>query len=138
MVKLCRWCEQEKDESCFAKNKAKKDGLQAYCRSCKKEMDSKYYSSNKDLQLRRVNEKYHADKTWVDSIKEKSGCVVCGEKDAACLDFHHCAGKDYAISSMLRSYSRESILLEIAKCVVICANCHRKLHASRFSLLNEK
>lgn len=55
-------------------------------------------------------------------------CVDCGESDFRCLDFDHVTGKKFKdISLMMRSgYSWESVQKEMLKCVVRCANCHRK------------
>ncbi len=56
-------------------------------------------------------------------------CNRCPEKDPRCLDFHHIdhATKSFCVSAAPNcGYSRERILEEIAKCEVICANCHRK------------
>lgn len=54
---------------------------------------------------------------------------ACGEKHPAALDFHHVEGKRLGISQMLRGgYSFETVIAEVAKCVVMCANCHRKEH----------
>jgi hypothetical protein len=59
-------------------------------------------------------------------------CSECGENDINCLDFHHInpEEKDFTISFMLKSgYSIKRIQKEIEKCVVLCANCHRKHHS---------
>ncbi len=60
-------------------------------------------------------------------------CTDCGEKDIIVLDFDHVRGtKRQGISVMIRvGYKWEDILLEIDKCEVVCANCHRKRTAKR-------
>jgi len=65
--------------------------------------------------------------------KRKSlGCAICGEKDNRCLDFHHTSGKEMNISRSVRlCLSKERIISEIDKCVVVCANCHRKIHGGQ-------
>lgn len=61
-------------------------------------------------------------------IKEKNGCVDCLKKyPYYILDFDHVYGKKVAnISFMLDNYSVEDIMKEIAKCEIVCANCHRE------------
>ena len=58
------------------------------------------------------------------------GCVKCGETHPACLDFHHRAGKEDKLGNIgeIRRFATEKLLTEIAKCDVLCANCHRKHH----------
>lgn len=71
------------------------------------------------------------------AIKRESGCRLCGEREVVCLDFHHrdADEKDFTIgTASARGYARAKILEEIAKCVVICSNCHRKLHAGIVTL----
>jgi hypothetical protein len=60
-----------------------------------------------------------------------SGCSLCVEREPACLDFHHVRGsKDFSLGDVMRGrYSARRIEAELAKCVVLCANCHRKVHA---------
>ena len=60
-------------------------------------------------------------------IKEKSGCVDCGNLYPwYVLDFDHVHGKKVAnIGQMLNYFSVEDILKEVAKCEVVCSNCHR-------------
>lgn len=67
------------------------------------------------------------------SEAKESGCIKCGEKEKACLDFHHLGDKDYTVSQML-GLNEKLIRDEILKCVVICANCHRKIHAGIIGL----
>lgn len=58
------------------------------------------------------------------------GCA-CGETDPRCLDFHHKdpTQKLFHIPKAAKiGYSVEKIQDELAKCDVICSNCHRKLH----------
>jgi len=63
-------------------------------------------------------------------VAERGGrCVDCGySASAAALDFHHRdpGDKDFAISSFNGSRSR--LLVEVEKCDLLCANCHRIRH----------
>jgi hypothetical protein len=59
-------------------------------------------------------------------IKESSGCVDCGINNHIILDFDHLHDKKYNISRMIHDgFSWAAIKKEIAKCEVVCANCHR-------------
>lgn len=56
-------------------------------------------------------------------------CVDCGEADPIVLEFDHVRGtKKQAISRMRCHSSWETLLEELAKCEVRCANCHRRRH----------
>ena len=68
---------------------------------------------------------------WYREYKATLACTHCGEKHPACLDSHHRdpGEKEFRISAFgYMGWSKERILAEIAKCDVLCANCHRKLH----------
>ena len=59
-------------------------------------------------------------------IKQASGCVDCGENNHIVLDFDHLRDKKYNISQMVHEgFSWVAIMKEVAKCEVVCANCHR-------------
>jgi hypothetical protein len=68
-------------------------------------------------------------KAKINTYKQK-GCSICGyNKNTAALQFHHLnpKEKDFEISSnMCRKW--KTIEQEIAKCIVVCANCHIELH----------
>lgn len=58
----------------------------------------------------------------------QKGCVDCGEDDPVLLEFDHVRGdKVTTVCQMAAgSFSLKRIMLEIEKCEVRCANCHRK------------
>jgi hypothetical protein len=65
-------------------------------------------------------------KSQLSKIKETSGCLDCGVTNPIVLDFDHLHDKKYNISRMIHDgFSWAAIKKEIAKCEVVCANCHR-------------
>jgi len=65
---------------------------------------------------------------------KSGGCSRCTEKEQVCLDFHHRDPKTklFSISAKIRfggPLPLNQLMAEIAKCSVVCSNCHRKLHA---------
>ena len=62
-------------------------------------------------------------------------CISCGEDDPVVLEFDHVAtkAKFKGISRMLSGhYSWQSVLNEIQKCEIRCANCHRRKTYAQF------
>jgi hypothetical protein len=61
------------------------------------------------------------------SLKTKCSNCPCDNPD--CIDWHHLENKDILISRMIKhAYGTERFLQEIAKCIPLCSNCHRKHH----------
>jgi hypothetical protein len=58
-------------------------------------------------------------------------CVDCGEGDPLVLEFDHLRDKAFNISEGLVDRGWQAVLAEIAKCEVVCANCHRRRTAQR-------
>jgi hypothetical protein len=66
-------------------------------------------------------------------------CKLCGYHGCAeALEFHHLdnGGKDFSISDKGHSRSWARVKDEVTKCVLLCANCHREVHAGLSSLNN--
>ncbi len=69
---------------------------------------------------------------WYGELKSTLVCARCPEAHPACLQFHHAdpSKKELSVAEAVRrGWSRERILAELAKCEVLCANCHAKHHA---------
>lgn len=96
----------------------------------KKELKKTYYENNKEklieYQIKRYKELSYIFSEWRKSLF----CSKCGEHDAVCLEFHHCdpAEKEQNVIKMV-ARGLKSVLKELKKCVVVCANCHCKIHA---------
>ena len=61
-------------------------------------------------------------------------CSICGyNKCIEALEFHHrdMSEKDFSISDRNLKLDWQAIKKELDKCDVVCANCHRELHAKR-------
>lgn len=67
-------------------------------------------------------------------IKKQRGCIDCGyNTHAVALQFDHISdNKKGSVSNLIRSdYAWSTILEEINKCEVRCANCHAVMTARR-------
>ena len=94
----------------------------------------KHYESNKQYYIDKSSDRKKGLRKWLDEYKKQRKCHFCQESEICCLDFHHLKDKEMAVSTgVARGWSMKKIVLEIEKCVVLCANCHRKLH---FGLLD--
>lgn len=73
------------------------------------------------------------------AIAYKGGrCFVCGyDACPQAFDFHHPdpLQKDFTISRRMTSF--EAIRPELDKCILLCANCHREVHAGMHPALIE-
>ena len=93
--------------------------------------------NTKEYTRRKIRQRRRTTMALVSTYKVKRGCEICGyNKCAEALDFHH-EGDDKVgnISHMAgHGYAISRILEEMKKCIVICANCHRELHAEEKKL----
>lgn len=130
MTKRCPKCNTEKEVCEFGKNKAKPDGLQSVCKTCKKQYNRKDYEKNITDYKRRTKESKEKAKAWFITLKSGLSCAQCGESHIAVLDFHHTnpSEKEDGVSVFVNSGSIEKAKKELEKCIVLCSNCHRKLH----------
>lgn len=125
----------------------------------RREYNRKYYQKHKEKIQAKVREynaanrdkinarqrAYRADKRHTDGeatrkrrnrdvvtkYKQLTGCERCGYNEhPIALDLHHRYGPKRFQLSKPGARSRRSLLIELRKCVVLCANCHRLEHAN--------
>lgn len=135
-MKKCTLCLKPKSLDEFPRNKQTKDGRYAHCKKCHSKTMRDSYHRDPDAKLEDCKRRRRALIEITSEIKSKSGCKLCSESDPCCLDFHHSdpTKKDVTIALLVTRKSKEKMLKEIEKCVIVCANCHRKLHAGRIKL----
>ena len=103
-------------------------GLDNTCKQCKKKLNKAYRIKNGSSAQPRIN-RIARNKEYIWSVKERGFCVLCGELHTEVLLFHHKKPKDKSFSlSRPRSRFLEEVKAEIAKCDLMCANCHLSLH----------
>ena len=111
-----------------------KDGRQSRCRDCSRT----WYEANKvrhKANVRRIAAKNLAIyRARVLEYLRIHPCVDCGESDIRCLEFDH-REANVKIADVTKLISAlvpwARIEAEIAKCDVRCANCHRRVTATR-------
>ena len=119
--KVCTKCKETKPLSNFWKQTKASDGLNTWCKSCVS-----------------IGMRNHARKRKKEAIEQLGGkCHKCsGVFHQACYDFHHKdpTEKEGGIAKLLQSYALDhpKVQQELEKCILLCSNCHRELHATLF------
>lgn len=137
--KICSKCNNQKNVSEFPFRNKLQGKYHSYCLACSRKAVKKHYSKNVEKYVEKSRTRR---KRVVGEINEKlyeyllkHPCVDCGENDPVVLEFDHVRGeKSYNISSLSwKLCSWKSILEEISKCEIRCANCHRRKTAKSFN-----
>lgn len=121
-MKKCSTCKEVKPYSDFYRHNSTKDGYDSNCKQCK------------SINNKKIVEKRNQIKNQL-KIEAGGRCVKCGyNKCMAALDFHHKDPtiKEADITEILLKGLNENIIeeakIEIMKCELLCANCHREEH----------
>jgi hypothetical protein len=107
------------------------------CRPCHAAYHREHYLANKQRyvdQARKRKQVLRRERTaFLLDFFSTHPCIDCGESDPVVLEFDHldADGKQFDIGNALSYRAWRSILQEIAKCEVVCANCHRRRTAGR-------
>lgn len=100
-----------------------------------RERKREWYQTNRETQYARVKEQQQKNQQWFIEYKATLKCERCSEDHPAVLDFHHRdpSKKSSHLSgaAVRKGWSVARLKEEIAKCEVLCSNCHRKLHWSQ-------
>ena len=87
-----------------------------------------HYNNNKESYLARNAKKKAEIKSYIVQYKEYRGCMDCGGKyPSYVLDLDHRdpSKKSFTPSHLYRTNSWNKMMIELEKCDVVCANCHR-------------
>jgi hypothetical protein len=117
----CKRCEQTLPLEAFNRYK---DGHQWWCRECFKA----YFRERGELHRQQAATSKRARNARARKyVLEHLRSCACGETDVLVLEFDHRADKFTEVATLVGAAVKlERIEAEIAKCDVVCANCHRR------------
>jgi hypothetical protein len=131
----CGACGELKAADEFAwrrKARGQRDNL---CRPCRSAYHREHYEANRQRYIDQARARKQAlaveRTTYLIEFFKTHPCLDCGERDPVVLEFDHLGDKAFSIGQALPYRNWQSILEEIAKCDVVCANCHRRRTAER-------
>lgn len=128
---LCNKCQVDKELSNFSFKDKGKGSRKRICKLCHANYRRQHYLQNKEKYILKaqnwnLKQKEVLSKFLYEKLSQ-SECIDCGEKDIIVLEFDHLSNKKFGIAEMYKNrYSLTAIESEIEKCVVRCANCHRR------------
>lgn len=134
-MRRCGRCEESKPLEDFAWRRKARGQRDNYCRPCRAAYKQEHCRANRRRyidQARRRKKALVAERlVYLMAYLAEHPCVDCGEGDPIVLEFDHLRDKEFCIGKGFWDRSWQSVLDEIAKCEVVCANCHRRRTARR-------
>lgn len=132
----CTQCGRERATQDFPERTRGSGQRRGYCRACKATMQHRWYARNRTRHIANVKTWREANPERRAAIAARNRAIIVAAKDGPCLDcgaqlpaaamdFDHVRGqKTKNVSRMLGS-SVLALQAEIAKCDLVCVNCHR-------------
>ena len=134
-MRRCGRCGELKTADEFAWRRKARGQRDNYCRPCRAAYKQEHYSLNRERYIEAAVLRRTAlaaeRATFLVEYFASHPCVDCGESDPVVLEFDHLGDKSFNIAKGLRDRSWDALIDEIAKCEVVCANCHRRRTAVR-------
>jgi len=136
-VQKCFRCGELKPAEEFAWRRRNKDQRDSFCRPCRAAYKQEHYAANRQRYIDRAaaskRELRLVRTRYLLKYFEEHPCTDCGESDPVVLEFDHLdpEKKLFDVAQALPYRNWQSILGEIEKCEVVCANCHRRRTTSR-------
>lgn len=128
-------CGQRKPAAEFAWRRKARGQRDNYCRACRADYKRQHYAAHRERYVanavRRKRTTAAERASLLVAFFRDRPCADCGESDPLVLEFDHLAHKSFNIAKGIRDHSWQSVLDEISKCEVVCANCHRRRTALR-------
>jgi hypothetical protein len=99
---------------------------QAWCKICRRKYDSDYHARTRERRMFLKRKRITDHVAWMRQLKSRP-CVDCGGRfHPAAMSFDHLPGtvKLLDIATLVRSGRIKMAKAELAKCELVCANCH--------------
>ena len=125
-MKRCPRCGETKPYSEFHRSRRRRDGLQSICKSCRAVIDHERYERRCGGTRGRRQLWERGRRDWLLGLKAGRPCTDCARFfPPQVLQWDHLPGHPkLGDISTLNTLSRLEVLAEVAKCELVCANCH--------------
>lgn len=125
-TRVCKTCRQEWPESEFWNHRGTRSS--PHCRECRNAYYRAYRRTSNGYAINKAvsDARYQKAKALLEKLKS-GPCVDCGGTfipRAMHFDHRDPTTKKYGISALASSNRVKAILEEVAKCDLVCANCH--------------
>ncbi len=112
--RTCRRCTRRLPVEEFHLTNTQRGYKNSYCKTCQ------------TVRVRTSRQRFKDE-----CIAYKGGkCMECGyDKCRDTLDFHHLGEKEFQLSRYQRCTLTDEVKAELDRCRLLCANCHREVHA---------
>jgi hypothetical protein len=138
-MRRCGRCGELKRTDEFAWRRRRKGQRDNMCGPCRSAYGREHYLANRqkyiDAEARRKRARAETRTRYLIGYFGRHPCADCGETDPLVLEFDHIRDKRFEVTNQFASRNWQEILDEIAKCEVVCANCHRRRTARRAGYL---
>jgi hypothetical protein len=134
---ICSKCAIDKPENEYRWRNRAKSIRRKQCKECFRGYDTAHYrrsaTRRADTKERSITHRKKMRSIVLEYLVTHN-CVDCGEDDPVVLEFDHRdrLTKTAAISNLIENGSVTALLVEIDKCDIRCANCHRRRTAIQF------
>ncbi len=133
---ICTKCTIKKDLLEFPRDSRRKTGYGPTCKKCSYQTQKtwRYTSAGKHKRSIDKQNRILINQEYIIDYLRTHPCIDCGNADILVLDFDHIdpTTKRESVHDMIRKRRLNILRIEITKCDVRCANCHRRRTADQF------
>lgn len=142
-MRVCTKCGIEKSESEYFFKDRPRGRLHSQCKVCYKIQRAGTYKAHYNRNLEQYRERARRQhrilrqtyRAFMLEYMADKKCVICGESDMRVFEFDHIdpSKKKFNISQGIhKGFNMKAIMLELTKCRILCANCHKRHTAQQF------
>lgn len=129
IMKTCTRCKEKLEFSNFSIINNKTGKMASMCKPCLREYNREYWSKVKHLKNPQKNARSRRKRIeirkFIIAVLQSNICADCGISDWRVLEFDH---RDRKLKKFnladSTQHSLKKVKAEIAKCDIVCANCH--------------
>lgn len=137
-TKKCGKCQKRKPVDQFYWKDKARGTRHSYCRACFAARHKTYYQENKQYYLEKKARCKQRLREYVNELK-RAPCTDCGRTyPPYVMDFDHLNGEEKGglVAHLVAQGQVRRAKEEIAKCELVCANCHRiRTHERRMEVV---